>query len=196
MDIKENIKQIIAAEADAMLSIDINQTYEDVVQALFRCEGKVITTGIGKAGHIAKKFAATLCSTATPSAFIHPSESAHGDLGLLQPKDYIIAFSNSGQSDEVIQMLHLAKHLDIACIIGITSKPDSPLEALSNYTLHMGKIIEPCPIKLTPSASVACMLAISDGIALTLMELKGITTHDFSIRHHAGYLGKLSKKST
>jgi arabinose-5-phosphate isomerase len=157
--------------------------------ALRDCEGKVLTTGMGKAGHVARKFAATLCSTGTPAAFIHPGEAAHGDLGLVGGRDCIVAFSTSGKTHEVIEMLKLGRHLGLQTIIGITSHPDSTLRTEADLILDMGIIREPCPLGLTPSASIAVMLAISDALALTLMEVKGVNKHDFGLRHHGGYLG-------
>ena len=136
------------------------------------CSGKILTTGIGKAGHIAKKFAATLCSTATPADFIHPAEGAHGDLGLVSDKDVMIAFSTSGKSREVLEILEMSRHLGVDKIIGVTSHLDSQLREHSDLILDMGTITEPCPLGLTPSASMAVMLAISDALALALLEQK------------------------
>jgi len=154
----------------------------------------VVTTGIGKAGFIAHKFAATLSSTGTPAVFIHPAEAGHGDLGLLTPKDHIVAFSTSGKSREVIQMLEIARKLGITRVIGVTSHTDSQLRELSEIILDMGPDIEePCPLNLTPSATIAVMHAISDAIALTLLELKGFTREDYGMRHHSGYLGSITR---
>jgi arabinose-5-phosphate isomerase len=190
MDIKRKISEIIAKEAIAIASIKVTQEFENAVIALRDCPGKVITTGIGKAGHIARKFAATLCSTATPADFIHPGEAVHGDLGMVTKNDCIVAFSTSGKSNEVIEMLELSRHLGAKTVIGVTSHPDSRLRDLSDIVLDMGMIEEPCPLGLTPSASIAVMLAISDALALTLMELKGVTREEFGLRHHGGYLGR------
>ena len=142
---------------------------------LLQIKGKVLTTGIGKAGHIAHKFAATLCSTATPAIFLHAGEAAHGDLGIVEPEDVVIAFSTSGKSVEVLEVLELSRHLGVSHIIGITSHPDSKLRDLSDFVLDMGEIEEACPIGLTPSSSMAVMLAISDAIALALLQAKGVT---------------------
>jgi len=193
MDIKKRIQEIIKAEADAIQSIQVTDEFEKAVQILKECKGKVLTTGMGKAGHIARKFAATLCSTATPADYIHPGEAAHGDLGLVQDKDVVVAFSTSGKSKEVLEMLELSRHLGLEKIIGVTSHTDSPLRDLSDVVLDMGEIKEACPIGLTPSSSIAVMLAISDSIALTLMELKGITRKEYGLRHHGGYLGHKSR---
>jgi arabinose-5-phosphate isomerase len=193
MNIQERMRAVMQAEAEAIAAVRIDDTFEQAVRALLECRGKVLTTGIGKAGHIARKFAATLCSGATPADFIHAAEAAHGDLGLVGPDDVMVAFSTSGKSREVLEILELARHLGLAMVIGITSHPDSELRALSDLVLDMGEIDEPCPVGLTPSASTAVMLAISDAIALALMEAKGITKEDWGLRHHGGYLGRAAR---
>lgn len=193
LDIKKRIFEILQEEAAAIASVKVTDSFEAAVMLLKNCPGKVITTGIGKAGHVARKFAATLCSTATPADFVHPGEAVHGDLGLVSQNDCIVAFSTSGKSVEVIEMLELSRHLGIHSVIGITSHPDSNLRELSDVVLDMGIIKEPCPLGLTPTASTAVMLAISDALALTLMELKGVTLQDFGLRHHGGYLGRRAR---
>lgn len=193
MDIQARVAEILAKEAAAIQAVKVTPAFEAAVLALRDCRSKVLTTGMGKAGHIAHKFAATLCSTGTPAAFIHPGEAAHGDLGIVAPDDCIVAFSTSGKTNEVIEMLELGRHLGLKTIIGITSHPDSRLRELSDVILDMGIIEEPCPLGLTPSATIAVMLAISDALALTLMELKKITRHDYGLRHHGGYLGRKAR---
>jgi len=193
MDIQARMREIIEAEARAVAAVKVDDHFERAVRMMHDCRGKILTTGIGKAGYMANKFAATLCSTATPAHFIHPAEAAHGDLGLVSARDCIVAFSTSGKSNEVLEMLHLARHLGLETIIGVTSHPDSELRELSDVVLDMGVIEEPCPLGLTPSASIAVMLAISDALALTLMELKGVTQKDYGLRHHGGYLGRRSR---
>ena len=195
MNIKQKMSQVIEMEANAIRAIDVTDEFEDAVNTLLNCKGRVVTTGIGKAGFIAHKFAATLSSTGTPAFYIHPAEAGHGDMGMLDEGDCIIAFSTSGKSIEVIEMLEIAHHLGIESIIGITSHTDSPLRDLSEIVLNMGPDIEePCPLKITPSATIAVMLAISDAIALTLMELKNFTKEDYGMRHHKGYLGSITRK--
>jgi len=193
MDIQSRIKEIMTREAAAITAVKVTPAFEKAVLALRDCRGKVLTTGMGKAGHVARKCAATLCSTGTPAAFIHPGEAAHGDLGLIGPDDCIIALSTSGKTNEILEMLTLGRHLGLATIIGITSHPDSQLRELSDVILDMGVIEEPCPLGLTPSASIAVMLAITDALALALMELKGITRHEYGLRHHGGYLGRKAR---
>ncbi|MCZ6618020.1 MAG: SIS domain-containing protein [Gammaproteobacteria bacterium] len=193
MDIRERMRAVLDTEAQAIASVDIDDNFVRAVEILQACDGKVLTTGIGKAGHIARKFASTLCSTATPADYIHPAEAAHGDLGLVDTHDVMVAFSTSGKSTEVLEILELSRHLGVASVIGITSHPDSELRGLSDLVLDMGIIEEPCPIGLTPSASMAVMLAISDAIALALMEAKGVTREDYGKRHHGGYLGRAAR---
>ena len=193
MDIKQRMQAVLKAEAEAIAAINITDDFERAVTVMQQCQGKIITTGIGKAGYIAKKFAATLCSTATPADFIHPAEAAHGDLGLVGQRDVMFAFSTSGKSREVIEILELSRHLGVETIIGVTSHPDSDLRDQSDFVLDMGDIDEPCPLGLTPSATMAVMLAISDAIALALMEQKGVTREDYGLRHHGGYLGRAAR---
>ncbi len=193
LEIKERMQAVLKAEAEAIATINITDDFVHAVEILKNCQGKIITTGIGKAGYIAKKFAATLCSTASPADFIHPAEAAHGDLGLVGQRDVMIAFSTSGKSREVIEILELSRHLGVETIIGVTSHPESELRNQSDFVLDMGIIEEPCPLGLTPSASMAVMLAISDAIALALMEQKGVTREDYGLRHHGGYLGRAAR---
>ena len=193
MDIKERMQSVLKAEAEAISAININDDYVSAVEVMMSCKGKILTTGIGKAGHIAKKFAATLCSTATPADFIHPAEAAHGDLGLVGANDVMIAFSTSGKSREVLEILEMSRHLGVDKIIGVTSHLDSELRQHSDLILDMGTIVEPCPLGLTPSASMAVMLAISDALALSLLEQKAVTREDYGLRHHGGYLGRAAR---
>ena len=193
MDIKERMQAVIKAEAEAIGAIEVSEDFVAAVTVMQKCQGKILTTGIGKAGHIAKKFADTLCSTATPASFIHPAEAAHGDLGLVGQADVMIAFSTSGKSREVLEILEKSRHLGVDTIIGVTSHLDSELREHSDLILDMGNIEEPCPVGLTPSASMAVMLAISDALALALLEQKGVTQEDFGLRHHGGYLGSIAQ---
>jgi arabinose-5-phosphate isomerase len=190
----ERAREIIAAEAQALGNIPLNEQFAAAVETICDCQGKVITTGMGKAGNIALKMAGTLCSTGTPATFLHPGEAAHGDLGLLNKGDIIIAYSTSGKTREVIEMLELAHHFGIMKIIGITSHPDSIIRSQSSIVIDMGIIQEPCLLGLTPSASTTVMLAISDALALIVMEKKKFTKKDYGLRHHGGYLGKIAKE--
>jgi arabinose-5-phosphate isomerase len=193
LEIKERMEAVFRAEAAAISAIEVDADFISAVEVMMACRGKILTTGIGKAGHIAKKFAATLCSTATPADFIHPAEAAHGDLGLVGSNDVMIAFSTSGKSREVLEIMEMSRHLGVDKIIGVTSHLDSELRNHSDLILNMGVITEPCPLGLTPSASMAVMLAISDALALALLEQKGVTREDYGLRHHGGYLGRAAR---
>ena len=193
MEIKERMEAVFRAEAAAISAIEVDADFISAVEVMMACRGKILTTGIGKAGHIARKFAATLCSTATPADFIHPAEAAHGDLGLVGSNDVMIAFSTSGKSREVLEIMEMSRHLGVDKIIGVTSHLDSELRNHSDLILNMGVITEPCPLGLTPSASMAVMLAISDALALALLEQKGVTREDYGLRHHGGYLGRAAR---
>ncbi len=193
MNIAERIRHVIDAEAQAIQSIEVTPAYEEVVRLLLSCNGKILTTGMGKAGICAKKFAVTLCSTGTPAIYIHPGEAAHGDLGVIAETDSMVAFSTSGKTREVIEMLGLGQHLGLGKIIGVTSHADSELRNYCDLILEMGVIQEPCPLGLTPSASIAVMNAIADAVTLALMEQKGISKQQYGLRHHGGYLGRIAR---
>ncbi len=195
MNIKERVREIFAQEAQAISSIPVTDDFERAVYLLKDCNGKVLTTGMGKAGHIANKLSATLCSTGTPASFLHPGEAAHGDLGLIEENDAIVAFSTSGKTREVLDMLVAGRELGLHTVISITSHPDTQLRELSDVVIDMGVIKEPCRLDLTPTSSMAVMLAISDALALLLMELKEFSREDYGKRHHGGYLGKKARNS-
>jgi arabinose-5-phosphate isomerase len=187
--ISDRARQILDAEAAAIQAVEIDSHFERAILVVEACKGKVIVTGIGKAGYAAQKFAATLCSTGTPAVFMHPGEAAHGDLGVIGPDDCLFAFSTSGKTREVLEMIELSRHLGPHKVIAITSHPDSELHGLSDIVINMGLITEPCPLRLTPTASIAVMSAIADALALIVMERKGFTKKDYGLRHHGGYLG-------
>lgn len=191
-DVLSRAQEIIASEAAAISAIPLDANFERASHLLLECKGKVITTGMGKAGAIARKMAGTLCSTGTPACFLHPGESEHGDLGLIGKGDVVIAYSTSGKTREILEMLKLAERLGTEGIIGITSHPDSAIRSLSTVVLNMGDIVEPCSLGLTPTASTIVMMALSDALALVLMELRGFTRKEFGLRHHGGYLGRIS----
>ncbi|MBP9837166.1 MAG: SIS domain-containing protein [Proteobacteria bacterium] len=190
----KRFKEILEAEARAIQNIPLSDSVNDAVEALIKCKGKVFTTGIGKAGYVASKTASTMSTTGTPSVFLHPGDAPHGDVGVVQAGDVLIAFSNSGQTREVIETIHFCRHLGIDKIIAVTAKKDSELGKLADVVLEIGVIEEPCPFRLTPTASVAAMIAITDALALTVMEKRGFTREDFAVRHHGGYLGKKSRE--
>ena len=195
MDVLQRIQHVLNAEARAIQSVEVSSDFAAAVSMLETCPGKVVATGMGKAGIIANKFAVTLCSTGTPAVYLHPGEAAHGDLGVIAEGDCIVAFSNSGKTREVIEMLDLARHIGLGKVIGITSHRDSELRNRSDIILEMGEMTEPCPLGLTPSSSIAVMNAIGDAITLALMEVKGVTKREYGLRHHGGYLGRVAREA-
>ena len=193
MQIERRVRAILDSEAEAIKAVSIDASYGKAVELIETCAGKIITTGMGKAGFVANKFAAILSSTATPAVFIHPAEAAHGDLGMLAPGDCIVAFSTSGKTREVLEFIQLSRRMNIGSVVGITSHTDSGLRELSDVTINMGVIKEPCPLGMTPTASMAVMAAIGDALALVLMERKSVTREQYGMRHHGGYLGKKAR---
>jgi arabinose-5-phosphate isomerase len=184
---------VLEAEAEAIRAIRLDDNFLRAVDLLKRCRGKVITTGMGKVGIIAVKLATTLSSTGTPACFLHPGDAAHGDLGLVSKNDVMITFSNSGKTREVLETIARAKKLNGMHLIAITGHRNSPIARQSDVVLSIGEVKEPCPLGLTPSASTTAMLALSDAIALVLMEKKKFTKADYAKFHHGGYLGKKAR---
>lgn len=192
----DRFRKILDAEANAIMAIPLTGSAELAVRAVLKCPGKVFTTGIGKAGYVAKKAASTLSTTGTPAVFLHPADAPHGDVGVVQTGDVLLAFSNSGQTREVIETIHFCRHLGIGAVISVTSSVATPLGKLSDVVLEIGHIEEACPLKLTPTASTSAMSAIVDALALTVMEERGFTKEDFAVRHHGGYLGRKSREDS
>lgn len=187
-------RAVLEAEAEAIRGIPLDENFARAVAILQQCEGKVITTGMGKVGIIAMKLATTLSSTGTPACFLHPGDAAHGDLGLVSKRDVMITFSNSGKTREVLETIAQAKRLNGMHLITITSHRTSPIARQSDVVLCIGKLKEPCPLGLTPSASTTAMLALGDALALVLMEKKKFTKADYAKLHHGGYLGKRARR--
>ena len=188
-------RRVLEAEAAAVRNVPLDEEFEKAVSTILNCRGKVVTTGMGKAGAVARKTAGTLCSNGTPAVFLHPGDAAHGDLGLLAKGDVIIAFSTSGKTREVLEMLELAHHFGIDTIIGVTSHPDSLIREQSNVVINMGKVAEPCHLGLTPSASSTVMLAIGDALSLVVMKQRKFTREQYGLRHHGGYLGEKARQT-
>lgn len=187
------VKGVLEAEAAAITSQPLTGIPE-AIEALVGCSGRVFTTGIGKAGYIARKAASTFCTTGTPSVFLHPGDASHGDVGAVRPGDMLISLSNSGKNREVIELLHFCRRLGLSHSIAITASRGSPLGEESDIVIELGKIKEACPLGLTPTSSAAAMLAICDALALAVMHEKEFTKEDFALRHHGGYLGKVSRE--
>lgn len=194
VDIRQRMREVLQAEANALLSVRVTPPFETAVSVLLDCSGKVVTTGMGKAGLVARKFAGTLCSTGTAAVYLHPGDALHGDLGFIAEGDTLVAFSVSGLTREVLDVLKLSRRLTPATNIGITSRAESPLRDLCDVIVDFGPIHEPCPLGLTPTASITVMQAIGDALALATMEVRGCSAADFGLRHHAGYLGIRSRR--
>lgn len=184
-------KRIISEEIKGLegLLSSLDENFSRAVELILSCEGKVILTGIGKSGHIARKIASTLSSTGTPSVFLHPAEALHGDLGIVDKRDILIAISNSGESGEVLALIPYIK-LQGVPIIAITNNPRSTLAKHSDVVLNLNIKKEACPLELAPTTSSTATLVLGDALAMTVMELKGFTKEEFALRHPAGALGR------
>ena len=183
--------QVIETEAAAVraMASAIDESFENAVRLILDCPAAVLTTGIGKAGHVARKVSATLASTGTPSHFLSPADALHGDLGAVRRGDIVLIFSASGESDEILRLLSIVKKLDHP-VISITASKTNGLGRFSDVVLQIGRIEEACPLGLAPSASTTAMLALGDALALSVMKLRKFTADDFALFHPAGQLGR------
>lgn len=196
---QDNIKKIIQLEIEAIKNIPINDSFESAIDIIkyhvHDLGGKVVVSGMGKAGQIGINIAQTLCSTGTPAVYLHPSEAQHGDLGILCKHDILILLSNSGKTREISELIMLSRILQPKVkVISITGKIDSPLAIESDVVLHTGDSEEICPLGLTPTISTTLMTVIGDIIVVELMKKIGFTKSEYSKRHHSGYLGQKSKE--
>ena len=199
MDVKQSMCEILRAESEAILAIPVTDGYEKAVEAIVdrvhRRKGKLVTSGMGKAGQIAMNIATTFCSTGTPAVFLHPSEAQHGDLGVLQPDDVMLLVSNSGRTREIVELLSLADELypGIPSIV-ITGNAQSELASRADATLFTGGVPEVCPLGLTPTTSTTLMTVIGDILVVNVMKATGFTKAEYANRHHGGYLGHKSRQ--
>lgn len=198
MNIKETMQRILEAESRAVASIPVVDDYERavdlIVERVWRGGGKLITSGMGKAGQIAMNIATTFSSTGIPAVNLHPAEAQHGDLGVMQPNDVMLLISNSGKTSEIVELVDLAHGLyaDVPLIV-ITGNPDSPLAAAADAVLPTGGAPEVCPLGLTPTTSTTMMTVIGDVLVVNVMKATGFTRADYARRHHGGYLGKAAR---
>jgi arabinose-5-phosphate isomerase len=193
------VSKIFEIEASAINRIPVNDTYEKVTNIIYKHihkkSGKLITSGMGKAGQIAHNIATTFSSTGTPSVFLHPSEAQHGDLGVLQKNDVLLAISNSGKTREIIELIDLKNNLFPSIpVIVITGNENSPLALKADLVISTGSPKEVCPLGLTPTTSTTVFTVIGDVLVVLMMEKIGFTSEDYSKRHHGGYLGIKSRK--
>lgn len=191
MTTREHAIQCIKDEAAAVaeLAAQIDGSFDQAVQLIYDCKGKVIVTGVGKSGHIGAKIAGTLSSTGTPSFFINPLDVFHGDLGVMTPDDVVLAISNSGQTDELLRFLPMVLHLNVP-IIGMSGNPQSLLAKYSTCHLNVSVEKEACPLNLTPTSSTMAQLAMGDALAVALIHKRGFQPRDFAQFHPGGELGK------
>jgi len=184
-------RKVLETEAAAILALvaRLDARFDAAVQLLRHCRGRVIVTGMGKSGIICRKIAATLTSTGTAAFFLHPAEAIHGDLGVLQGDDVVIALSYSGETDEILRLLETIRRLG-AKLIAITGMPASTLASAADVALDCSVTEEACPMNLVPTASTTAALAIGDALAMTLLVEKGFKQEDFANLHPGGKLGK------
>lgn len=195
----DEIRSLLETEASAIKNIPVSEAYNEaislIVEYINKRKGKLITSGMGKAGQIAQNIATTFSSTGTPSVFLHPSEAQHGDLGIVQDNDLFLLISNSGKTREIIELTSLARNLipDIKFIV-ITSDPQSLLAEKADVCLLTGNPPEVCALGLTPTTSTTIMTVIGDILVVGTMKRIGFTPTDYAKRHHGGYLGNKSRE--
>lgn len=192
LNLTQTAKNVLDIEAQAILRIKDNLNdfqFNNAIETIYNCKGRVIITGMGKSGHIGNKIAATLSSTGTPAYFLHPAESTHGDSGVITKDDVIIAISNSGETQELLNLLPLLKRFGLT-IIAMTGNSNSTLGQASDIILDISVEKEACPLGKAPTASTTVTLAVGDALAMCLLERRGFTQEDFLIFHPSGALGK------
>jgi len=182
---------VIETEAQAVFELTqrVDQHFEHACQLLLKCQGRIIVTGMGKSGHIARKIAATLSSTGSPSFFIHPGEASHGDLGMITRDDVILAISHSGNTPELLVLLPLLKRLEVP-MIALTGNLDSSLAKIANVHIDVSIQQEACPLGLAPTTSTTVSLVMGDALAVALLQARGFSAEDFARSHPGGILGK------
>jgi arabinose-5-phosphate isomerase len=179
----------IEARAIEVLKSRVDDNFLRACQLMFECSGRVVVSGMGKSGHIARKIAATLASTGTPAFFVHPGEASHGDLGMITPKDVVLALSNSGETDELLTILPAIKRQGNPLIV-MSGNSSSSLATMGDVHLDVSVPEEACPLGLAPTASTTAALVMGDALAIALLEARGFTDQDFARSHPAGMLGR------
>jgi len=197
---EERIKKLLEQEAGAIYNIPITDAYEKTIELFHDYvhirHGKLITSGMGKAGQIGENIATTFSSTGTSAVFLHPSDAQHGDLGVVQENDIILLISNSGKTREILELFKLSRNLysDIPIVV-LTGNKNSPLGELADIVLLTGNPDEVCPLGLTPTTSTTTMTVIGDILVVLMMEKIKFTNQDYAKRHHGGYLGQKSRQT-
>lgn len=184
-------KEVLALEAEAILAMRdrLSSTFDQALDLIEGCQGKVVVTGMGKSGHIARKIAATLASTGTPAFFVHPAELRHGDFGMVDGRDIVIALSGSGETQEIKLILETIKRLGVK-MIAFTGNVNSTLAGFSDVVLDVGVVREVCPLNLAPTSSTTAALAMGDAVAIALMEKRNFQIEDYAKLHPGGALGQ------
>lgn len=184
-------REAMRVEADSIHEVaqSLGNDFIQAVDAILRCSGRVIVMGMGKSGHIGHKIAATLASTGTAAFFVHPAEAAHGDLGMIVDGDVVLALSNSGESDEILQIIPALKRKQTT-LICITSKPQSSMARFADIHIQAAVSQEACPLGLAPTSSTTAVLALGDALAIVLLHARQFTSNDFALSHPAGSLGR------
>jgi arabinose-5-phosphate isomerase len=179
----------LETEAVSSLPGQIDDNFNKACELILGCKGRVVVSGVGKSGHIARKIAATLASTGTPAMFVHPAEASHGDMGMITRDDLVLAISYSGGSDEILNLLPLFKRLGVS-IIAMTSNPQSVLAENADAHLSIKVETEACPLNLAPTSSTTVTSVLGDALAIALLEARGFTAEDFAFSHPGGTLGR------
>ena len=187
----ESARRTFALESTAVaeLADKLDAQFVSACELMIAVQGRVIVTGMGKSGHIARKIAATLASTGTPAHFVHPGEASHGDMGMITAQDVVVALSNSGNATEILTLLPLLKRLGVP-VIAMTGNPNSALASVANAHLNTGVKTEACPLDLAPTSSTTTALVMGDALAIALLEARGFTAEDFAFSHPGGKLGR------
>lgn len=187
----ESARRVLRIEADAIraLADRVDSSFLRALELLEACRGRIVLTGMGKSGFVARKIAATLASTGSPALFLHPAEGVHGDLGMVVRDDVVLAVSNSGETEELIQLLPAFKRLGVR-LVSLVGNPQSTLARQSDVVLDVGVAEEACPMNLAPTASSTAALAMGDALAVALLQRRGIREEDFALIHPGGALGK------
>jgi arabinose-5-phosphate isomerase len=196
---KETIRRVIAHEAQAILNIPVDdgilKAIDLIYERVHRKKGKLVASGMGKAGQIAANIATTFSSTGTPAVFLHPSDSQHGDLGVIQENDILLLISNSGKTREIIELVELANNLHPNLpLVLISGNPDGILVKTADAFINTGNPDEVCPLGLSPTTSTTVMTVIGDALVVSMMNKIGFTAKDYAKRHHGGYLGDKSRE--
>ena len=188
---RESAKKVLSIESKAIASLTkrINKDFERIINFLAKTKGRIILTGMGKPGFIAQKVSATLSSTGTPSLYLHPAEALHGDLGRVTREDSILAFSNSGETEEIVKLLPIIKKIG-AALIALVGNTRSTLARNADFVIDVSVRKEACSLGLAPTASTTAMLAMGDALCVSLLERKGFKEKDFAFYHPGGSLGK------